>query len=351
MDNSSEIESLDLNPKLTAALLKAKLLTCKNILALSEPELQHKTRLSHQEITTILTSVARLVLKNLSSSTALQIKQGECPNVFKLKKLSTGCGILNSFLRGGILLRHITEISGESASGKTQFCLQLSIQMRLPIELGGLNGGVVYICTEDVFPIKRLHQMIEIMVQKLYKCYDLNYFMDNIYITQIGDLPNLWKCLEKQLPPLIMSRNIKLVILDSVAALFRCEYGIDQTMERSLDLQKLGLILRRLATAHGLAVICVNQVTDIIDETVNESNNCTIPALGLTWSNLIHTRIMLARTNITYKIETDSRNHFTEQKVRNMKVIFSPHLPSSTCHFVVITEGVKDLFEVLYKFA
>lgn len=343
MNKVLEIESLDLNPKLISALYKAKLLTYKSILNLSISELLHKTKLSLQEVNSILTSVANATLKNSKFLTAFQIKQGDCPDTLKLIKLSVGCDILNSFLRGGILINHITEISGESSSGKTQICLQLSIYARLPLQLGGINGSVAYICTEDVFPIKRLHQMIQKIIINKYNDYDLDYFMDHIYITQIGDLPNLWKCLKKMLPPLIRTRNVKLVIIDSVAALFRCEYGIDKTIERSQNLQTLGLILHTLIAKYQLAVICINQVTDVIDKTLDNMDNNTIPSLGLAWSNLIHTRLFLSRTNTKYKINISSENSLSELTVRKMKVEFSPYLPNISCHFVITNEGVKGV--------
>ena len=47
------------------------------------------------------------------------------------------------YILGGILSRGITEISGESASGKTQFALQLSLTAQLPETSGGLDGGRV----------------------------------------------------------------------------------------------------------------------------------------------------------------------------------------------------------------
>jgi len=35
----------------------------------------------------------------------------------------------------------ITEVSGESASGKTQLCLQLCLTAQLPQDAGGLDAG------------------------------------------------------------------------------------------------------------------------------------------------------------------------------------------------------------------
>ena len=49
--------------------------------------------------------------------------------------------MLSCLFLGGIVSRGITEISGESASGKTQFALQLSLTAQLPTTNGGLDGG------------------------------------------------------------------------------------------------------------------------------------------------------------------------------------------------------------------
>ena len=42
---------------------------------------------------------------------------------------------------GGVLNRGITEVAGESASGKTQLCMQLCITVQLPKEMHGLDSG------------------------------------------------------------------------------------------------------------------------------------------------------------------------------------------------------------------
>ena len=42
---------------------------------------------------------------------------------------------------GGVLTRGITEVAGESASGKTQLCMQLCITVQLPKEMHGLDSG------------------------------------------------------------------------------------------------------------------------------------------------------------------------------------------------------------------
>ena len=62
------------------------------------------------------------------------------------RRLSVGCKQLDSFLEGGIPVRGITEIAGESGSGKTQLCLQLALSVQYPQLLGGLEGGMSNLC-------------------------------------------------------------------------------------------------------------------------------------------------------------------------------------------------------------
>ncbi len=100
------------------------------------------------------------------------MSKGQCPVELKVEKLTTGCKTLDTFLRGktslvrnffffffsqfafwqkriqcclvctgGILNRGITEIAGESASGKTQLCLQLCLSVQLPKQLHGFDAG------------------------------------------------------------------------------------------------------------------------------------------------------------------------------------------------------------------
>lgn len=56
-------------------------------------------------------------------------------------RLSCACPVLDGLMRGGLPMRGITELAGESAAGKTQFCLQLCLSVQYPQEHGGLNSG------------------------------------------------------------------------------------------------------------------------------------------------------------------------------------------------------------------
>ena len=66
--------------------------------------------------------------------------------------------------------------------------------------------------------------------------------------------------LEYKLPALLATGRVGVVIVDSIAALFRAEFGAGQVAQRARVLQTCGARLHRLCTSHGLAVVCINQV-------------------------------------------------------------------------------------------
>lgn len=47
--------------------------------------------------------------------------------MFQTDRLKTGCIEIDEMLGGGLLCPGVTEVAGESSSGKTQFCLQTCI--------------------------------------------------------------------------------------------------------------------------------------------------------------------------------------------------------------------------------
>ncbi|NXL87639.1 XRCC3 protein, partial [Alectura lathami] len=153
-------DQFDLNPKVIAALKKADIKSIKEVLNLSGADLQRLMKLSSADIECLLKTVSRMLRKNCML-TALQLYQDRDHVSSQHQKLSLGCPVLDSLLRGGIPLVGITELAGESSAGKTQIGLQLCLCVQYPYKYGGLESGAVYICTEDVFPSKRLQQLID----------------------------------------------------------------------------------------------------------------------------------------------------------------------------------------------
>jgi RecA/RadA recombinase len=71
---------------------------------------------------------------------------------------------------------------------------------------------------------------------------------------------SLKQCLFVRLPQLLTQRSVKLVVIDSIAGLFRSEYDPGDAVNRAKELQMVGGQLHKLAEQFRLAVICVNQV-------------------------------------------------------------------------------------------
>lgn len=67
--------------------------------------------------------------------------------------------------------------------------------------------------------------------------------------------------------PVLLSRGMaRLVVIDSVAAPFRCEFDGPALVPRARHLQALGAALRRLSCAFQSPVLCINQVTEATEE-------------------------------------------------------------------------------------
>lgn len=79
-----------------------------------------------------------------------------------------------------------------------------------------------------------------------------------------GHLPwpqdTLLACVSKKVPVLLSRGMARLLVIDSVAAPFRCEPDGMASAPRARRLQALGATLRQLSAAYRSPVLCVNQV-------------------------------------------------------------------------------------------
>ncbi|XP_074147171.1 DNA repair protein XRCC3-like isoform X1 [Sminthopsis crassicaudata] len=342
-------DQLELNPKVITAVKKAKLKSIKEVLHFSGPDLQRLTKLSIIDVQHLLKTVS-LALRNNCVLTALQIYQQKEEFPVQHKKLGFGCSILNRLLRGGLPLVGISELVGQSSAGKTQIGLQLSLCVQYPYEYGGLESGVMYICTEDVFPDKRLQQLIALQHQlrtdvpgEIIKKIK---FGNSIFIEHAADIDTLFECIAKRAPILLSRGMVRLIIIDSIAALFRCEFGIQQSITKAKYLQTLGAKLHQLSNEFQSPVLCINQITSTVDERGLAGTNMDVlekvsPALGITWSNQLLMRLMVSRPSYEFSRDTDASTAGTV--IRTLSVIFAPHLPQSCCHYIVNAEGVKGI--------
>ncbi|CAH8386466.1 unnamed protein product [Eruca vesicaria subsp. sativa] len=280
-------------------------------------------------------------------------------------KLTTGCEALDACLRGGFPCNSLTEIVAESGCGKTQLCLQLSLRAQLPISNGGLNGSSLYLHSELPFPFRRLHQLsksFHLSNPNIYADHNDNP-CDHVFVQNVHSVDHLLDVMPKIDSFVKSSRTrlpLKLIVLDSVAALFRSEFENTpgDLRKRSSLFFKVSGKLKRLADRFGLVVVITNQVTDFVESSdglsglrignlrgLYSSGRRVVPALGLAWANCVNSRVFISRSGDGICEERREDDESGSSSVgrrdrRRFDIVFSPYLPASSCEFVITREGI-----------
>lgn len=70
-------------------------------------------------------------------------------------------------------------------------------------------------------------------------------------------------CISTLLKNIINERPIKLIIIDSIAALFRSEFSFNESIARAEKLNKIGVCLKEYSANYGTVIVCTNQVINI----------------------------------------------------------------------------------------
>ncbi|OLN92212.1 DNA repair protein rhp57 [Colletotrichum chlorophyti] len=182
--------------------------------------------------------------------------------------ISTLDNDLDQALGGGVPTGYVTEITGESGAGKTQFLLSMLLAVQLPPPYG-LGRPALYITTEAQMSTRRLSQILS--ANSLFASLppEERPSFDGISSTSTPDLESQEHILQFQVPVEVERRNIGLIVLDSVASNYRAEFQRgalgnhgSNMGARSNELTRLGALLRELAQKHNLAVVVANQVAD-----------------------------------------------------------------------------------------
>ncbi|KAF1325158.1 DNA repair protein xrcc3, partial [Globisporangium splendens] len=280
-----------------------------------------------------------------SATTALDLWRAHAQDA---RVLRCGCDAIDNLLNGGFRSGLLTEVCGEASAGKTQLCLQLLLQSTLPLQVGGLGSTACYICTEGIGSIKRLNELAGVyatrygarMATQRKRKRDeettstSNAFLDGIFIEQVYEAEGLLELLQSRLPTLLEEQNTKLVVIDSIAAVFRLEAttSIKEASRRSRLMFHMANCMRILSAQYQAVFIMSNQVTgNFGDDSASTTTayNAHKPALGLSWSNCINQRLVITRTPHSAR--------------RRIEVVMSPYLPNASASFEITSEGVADV--------
>ena len=235
-------------------------------------------------------------------------------------RLTSGSKVVDRLLDGGLETQSITEFYGEYGTGKSQICHQLCVNVQLPPERGGLSGAALYIDTENTFRTERIVQMsrhLGLEPEQIAKniIYAEAYTSDHqMFLLDNAD-------------EVIKANNVKLIIVDSLTALFRSEYlGREMLAPRQQKLNMHMHKLIRLARAFNAVAVVTNQVMAKPDVFFGDAIH---PIGGHIVGHTSHTRFYLRRA--------------AHGPVRIARLVSSPYLPEGEEIFKVTENGIEDV--------
>lgn len=143
---------------------------------------------------------------------------------------------------------------GEYRTGKTQLAHTLCVVTQLPKDMGGASGKVAYIDTEGTFRPERISQIADRFNL------EPGPVLENIVHARALNSEHQME-LTKDLGERLAEGGYRLIIVDSIMALFRVDYsGRGELSERQQKLAQFLAQLTRMAEEFNVAVLLTNQV-------------------------------------------------------------------------------------------
>ena len=165
------------------------------------------------------------------------------------ERLSTGSENLDDLLSGGLETGGITQIYGESNSGKSHLCHLLCTVLPVPYQ-------AIYIDTEGKFRVEKIEAMAEA------RGLDCSSTLANIAVRQPINCKEQETTINEVYSIVSSNPRIKLVIVDSMMFHYRSQYpGRSNLSERSHRLNIYMHTLHSLAQTRNIAVVITNHST------------------------------------------------------------------------------------------
>jgi DNA repair protein RadA len=196
------------------------------------------------------------------------------------------------------------------------------VNVQLPPERGGLSGAALYIDTENTFRTERIVQMSK------HLGLEPEQIAKNIIYAEAYTSDHQMFLLDNA-DEVIKANNVKLIIVDSLTALFRSEYlGREMLAPRQQKLNMHMHKLIRLARAFNTVAVVTNQVMAKPDVFFGDAIH---PIGGHIVGHTSHTRFYLRRA--------------AHGPVRIARLVSSPYLPEGEEIFKVTENGIEDVLE------
>ena len=260
---------------------------------------------------------------------------------------------MDDLLGGGLRQGQVTELTGETGTGKTQLCLSAAASA------AALGHRVVYVDTGGGFSASRIKQFHRGFVTDDADSAEveqhLNLTLDLITIVRVHDVYHLFKVLEELGLGLVgdeglqgdgglegeadladLGKHLGLLVVDSLSQL------LSPVMTRMhhqgyTTMASLGASLRSLAPAHNCAVLYTNHTVSAgagadlsAGSRAGSSSTSSKPALGIRWTSTPHRRLCLSRSTMGAGGRCGA------------EVIYGPGT-GSVCGFQVVCDGIRTL--------
>ncbi|MFD1513886.1 DNA repair and recombination protein RadA [Halomarina rubra] len=253
---------------------------------------------------------------------------------------------VDEMLGGGVETQSITEVYGEFGAGKSQITHQLSVNVQLPPEQGGLGGSVIFIDSEDTFRPERIEEMLfGLEDDVLQAAMDqreiegsiddeeardelLQSFLDKIHVAKAFNSNHQILLAEKAQEIASEYEDsefpVRLLCVDSLTAHFRAEYvGRGELANRQQKLNKHLHDLDRVGNLYNAAVVVTNQVQSNPDAFFGDP---TKPIGGNILGHKSTFRMYLRKSKGNKRI---------------VKLVDAPNLPDGEAVMRVTGEGLK----------
>ncbi|MFX0068651.1 MAG: AAA family ATPase [Candidatus Hodarchaeota archaeon] len=230
-------------------------------------------------------------------------------NKVDVKILSTGVKNIDKLLNGGIKGGTLTHAYGKARSGKTTLAIQTAVNVAVS------GWRTLYVDAENSFSPQRLRQISGTSFDRVAK--EIVVFKPTTFVEQSNIVDNI----EKYIVP-----KVKLIIVDTIATLYRVELGDSQrnfALNRELNRQ-LAMLLG-LAKKYGIAILITNQVRDVMVE-------------GVVGIEPVGKRVLEHWTTSSLFLEVSDYS-----KERKIKLIGHPQDAETVTYCVLTNEGLKPL--------
>jgi len=214
----------------------------------------------------------------------------------KVERVSTGSEPIDALLDGGVERGIITNVFGESGSGKTNLCVQVAA------EIAEEGEKVVYIDTEKGFSPERFTQVAP------------EDALENVLVMEPLDFPEQEDRIDA-LSEVVEEEEPGLVVVDSLVSLYRLKANGDNIQEVNQKLSQQLSDLSKVARNQDIPVLVTNQVYTSFDEDRLELVGRDVPRY---WS-----KCLLKLSNLdknVRKAEIEKHRSLPEGKARKFQI-------------------------------